>query len=261
MADDPGSPDPSQPTNAAPAEELRPRGDAAIGPPQTDADAVGPAVASAAGLPLSGASAGSRGVRRIRSGSERQPRASIHPRFCSGRRRPLRLGPRGPIFLATRRPCSPTISSRWSSSNGERLWMRGDDFRINFAQVVVGRDAAGSEEVEVPLTHADRLARPGNARTGGVGHQGTQGVRCRSCRRIRESDRAAGRLSAGAVEEAAGAGQVVSLQYRSPRASTSPRRTSPATRPALRGCCSSTARCRARGVVLASSGRSPVRRS
>jgi hypothetical protein len=36
--------------------------------------------------------------------------------------------------------------------HGERLWMRGDDFRINFAQVVVGRDAAGAEEVEVPLS-------------------------------------------------------------------------------------------------------------
>ena len=97
--------------------------------------------------------------------------------------------------------------------NGERLWMRGDDFRINFAQVVVGRDAGG-EEVEVPLTLADRLARSRNARSRGVGDQGPEGVWCRSCRRVRQGDRAPGRLSGCAVEEAADTRPVVSVQYR-----------------------------------------------
>ena len=152
MADDPGSPDPSQPTNPAPPEDLRPRDSAVIGPPQTDADAVGPAVASAPAYRLSGASAGSRGVpadpvrERTAASSLNTSTVLLRPKktFVPGAARADL-----PRDTATVQP-DDLIEVEFE--HGERLWMRGDDFRINFAQVVVGRDAAGSEEVEVPLT-------------------------------------------------------------------------------------------------------------
>ncbi len=151
MADDPGSPDPSQPTNAASEGELRPRGDAAAGPPQTDADAVGPAVASAAPYRLSGASTGSRGAPEDPA-PERTAASSLNTST-------VLLRPKKTFAPAAARADLPRDTATVQPDdlievefeNGERLWMRGDDFRINFAQVVIGRDAGG-EEVEVPLT-------------------------------------------------------------------------------------------------------------
>jgi CHAT domain/Lecithin:cholesterol acyltransferase len=152
LADDPGSPDPSQPTNPASPERLRPRAGASVGPPQTDADAVGPAVPSAAPYRLRGASTVSRSAPE-EPARERTAASSLNTST-------VLLRPKKVFVPAAARADLPRDTAAVEPDDlievefdsGERLWMRGDDFRINFAQVVVGRDAAGSEEVEVPLT-------------------------------------------------------------------------------------------------------------
>ena len=90
--------------------------------------------------------------------------------------------------------------------------MRGDDFRINFGQTVIGRDATGAEHVQVPLTLP--IAARGLATRGPVAWA-IKGLKVFGVDLAGDSAKAIGqpgRLSARAIEQAPGAREAIPVQ-------------------------------------------------
>ena len=149
MAD---APDPSQRSlpAAPPPDDLRRHAGRTFGPPKTDADAVGPAPPSSPPYRLSGPAEAARGA--VDEAIEaRIPESALNTSTVSAPQESLRARclARGSVRDSV--TVQPDDLIEVEFDQGERLWMRGDDFRINFGQTVVGRDATGAEEVQVPL--------------------------------------------------------------------------------------------------------------
>ena len=152
MADAPDPPRPSLPAGSASPDDQRPHETGTFGPPKTDAEAVGPAPPSAPPYRLSGPSDASRGASDD-AGRARTPVSVLNTSrvVLTPKKAFTPAAARADSALETE-TVQPDDLIEVEFDHGERLWMRGDDFRNNFGQTVVGRDASGAEDVQVPLT-------------------------------------------------------------------------------------------------------------
>ena len=261
MADAPDSPEPSRPAGFPSPDDLRGRDIAAVDPPKTDAAAVAPAPPSAGPYRLSGPSDVARGgvddpvVARTPESALKTSSVVLRPKkaFAPAAAR-ARFGARDRNRAARRSDRGRVRARRAPVDAGRRLphQLRPDGHRTRRDR---RRARAGAGDA------ADRRTRTCHAGPCRVGHQGAQGLRGRSRRRLGEGDRPAGRFSARAIEQAPGAGEAIPVQpcHRGIRVDGDRHQRRHDGR-ALAAVPPRDA-CRARGAVSASSGRSRARRS